>query len=128
MADKLRGGEGAKSFSVRAVLTGLFLAACVILAGSALVGLLYSLTEWESLQKTVYSFNYISVAVGGVLAGRWAQKLGWIHGVAVAFLYMLILALIGGGRTDLLSLFFSWNTLLALGCGAIGGMIGVNTH
>ena len=113
---------------MRAVLTGLFLPACVILAGSALVGLLYSLTEWESLQNTVYSFNYISVAVGGVLAGRWAHKLGWIHGVAVAFLYMLILSLIGGGRTGLLSLFFSWNTLLALGCGAIGGMIGVNTH
>ncbi len=121
-------GKGGAAFSAAAVVWGTVLALGVMLAGSALVGLLYSLTEWESLPKVIYSFNYISAAVGGMLAARKAMRAGWLHGAVMGLLFMTIIASLSGDPADMASRLFSWKMLAILACGALGGMIGVNSR
>ncbi|HHW09542.1 MAG TPA: TIGR04086 family membrane protein [Firmicutes bacterium] len=132
MGDKRNGGNKATageslSCSLSAVFQGVALALAVTLAGSLLLGLIYTLSDWHALPKQVFFFNYFSVTIGGILAGKAAGRLGWLHGVVTALFYMVLAALITSGAENITSRFFSGSMLLACVFGAIGGMIGVNT-
>ncbi len=70
----------------------------------------------------------ISVLYGAVFAAKKAGEKGWLMGILVAAAYMLILYLVkvfGGGSTAI-GMREITRTVLALGIGALSGMLGIN--
>lgn len=116
--------------TILALTQGLLLSVLVTMLGSGLCGLVISLTNWEGTSAALQSINYLSIAVGGLLAGRLAGKTGWMHGGLVGLLYMLVanMLLSGEGIAGLGVAVFSLRLLAGFLAGAIGGMLGVNTR
>jgi len=70
----------------------------------------------------------VSVLYGSVFAAKKAGEKGWLMGLLVAVTYMLVLYLVkvvGGGSTDI-GMREVTRTALALGIGALSGMLGIN--
>jgi len=65
---------------------------------------------------------------GSLFAAKKAGEKGWLMGLMVAVTYMLVLYLVkvvGGGSTDI-GMREVTRTALALGIGALSGMLGIN--
>jgi len=70
----------------------------------------------------------ISVLYGSIFAAKKAGEKGWLMGIMVAAAYMLVLYLVkvvGGGDTDIGTREII-RAALALGIGALSGMLGIN--
>jgi len=70
----------------------------------------------------------VSVLYGSIFAAKKAGEKGWLMGIMVAVTYMLVLYLVkvvGGGSTDI-GMREVIRTALALGIGALSGMLGIN--
>ncbi len=70
----------------------------------------------------------ISVLYGAIFAAKKAGEKGWLMGLLVAATYMLVLYLVkvfGGGSTAI-GMREVVRTALALGIGALSGMLGIN--
>ncbi len=70
----------------------------------------------------------ISVLYGAIFAAKKAGEKGWLMGLLVAATYMLVLYLVkvfGGGSTAI-GMREVVRTVLALGIGALSGMLGIN--
>lgn len=70
----------------------------------------------------------ISIIYSAIYATKKICKRGWINGIIVAVLYMLILYIVSmvAGRDAALSLKDLWRVLLAVATGALSGMLGIN--
>lgn len=131
MQDDERRGGGARpqnGFSARAVASGTLLSVVATFLGGLVIGLVVSLTHWSEAPRSLLSFGYLSIAVGGVLAGKIARRTGWLHGGLVGIAYMVITALLpGDGALEALtSVRFITGASLGFVVGAVGGMLGVN--
>lgn len=70
----------------------------------------------------------IGALVGGFLAGRRAQGVGWLHGMLAGIALVLSIAAVAGVTTALPTL--AWILQVggvATGAGLLGGILGVNT-
>lgn len=123
------GGANGRPFRATIVLQGVGFAFAASLAASVVVGLLIAWTPaWDAPDALLKTLNVLAVASGGVYAGRKARRLGWLHGAASGFIYILLV-------TWMVSPEFSWaqlataawlqDALLACGAGALGGVVGV---
>lgn len=96
---------------------------------AVLLGLAVSLTEWEGIDGGLQGFSYVSVALGGMLAGRHGRRLGWFHGGLVGLAYYIIASLFfKGGFTLAQAASAQWlvGALFSVLAGAFGGVLGVN--
>ena len=109
---------------------GVFRAAILTL----IILVIYSIiTTYIPASMKVTSVFYIvitlvSVLYGSVFAAKKAGEKGWLMGLMVAVTYMLVLYLVkvaGGGSTDI-GMREVTRTALALGIGALSGMLGIN--
>ena len=109
---------------------GVFRAAILTL----IILVIYSIiTTYIPASMKVTSVFYIvitlvSVLYGSVFAAKKAGEKGWLMGLLVAVTYMLVLYLVkvvGGGSTDI-GMREVTRTALALGIGALSGMLGIN--
>jgi len=109
---------------------GVFRAAILTL----IILVIYSIiTTYVPASMKVTSVFYIvitlvSVLYGSVFAAKKAGEKGWLMGLLVAVTYMLVLYLVkvvGGGSTDI-GMREVTRTALALGIGALSGMLGIN--
>lgn len=81
------------------------------------------------LLKPVYLYGiYFVILIGGGLAGHRLRGHGWFIGIVFAVVFLILASLIAPvwSRTGLPASVFILRSLIALGVGAIGGMIGVN--
>jgi len=109
---------------------GVFRAAILTL----IVLVIYSaITSYMPASMRVTSVFYIvltlvSVLYGSLFAAKKAGEKGWLMGIIVAATYMLVLYLIkvvGGGETAI-GMREVIRASLALGIGALSGMLGIN--
>ena len=109
---------------------GVFRAAILTL----IVLVIYSIiTTYLPASMKVTSVFYIiitlvSVLYGSVFAAKKAGEKGWLMGILVAITYMLVLYLVkvfGGGSTAI-GMREVIRIALALGVGALSGMLGIN--
>ena len=70
----------------------------------------------------------VSVLYGAVFAAKKAGEKGWLLGILVAATYMLVLYLVKvfGGGDAAIGMREIVRTVLALGIGALSGMLGIN--
>ena len=120
--------ENKKKYSFAA--EGVFRAAILTL----IILVIYSIiTTYLPASMKVTSIVYIvitlvSVFYGSVFAARKAGEKGWLMGIMVAATYMLVLYLVkvfGGGSTAI-GMREVVRAALALGTGALSGMLGIN--
>lgn len=128
-----RGGVGESRsparFSIGAVLGGAFLGFLITFAGAVLVGLAVSLTPWEGISADLHWFSYVSIAIGGMLAGKRSQRVGWLHGGAVGLIYFVVASILFQGDFawgDLLSTAWLARAFWSFAAGALGGALGIN--
>ncbi len=71
----------------------------------------------------------LSIAFGGFRAARYAGMYGLINGAVFGLIYILIVYIIGtiADRTVSFSVSSLMAFLISIGCGAFGGIVGVNT-
>ena len=109
---------------------GVFRAAILTL----IVLVIYSIiTTYLPASTKVTSVFYIvitlvSVLYGAVFAAKKAGEKGWLMGILVGATYMLILYLVKvfGGGSAAIGMREVIRTALALGIGALSGMLGIN--
>lgn len=128
-----RGGVGESRsparFSIGAVIGGAFLGFAVTFAGAVLMGLAVSLTAWEGFAADLHWFSYVSIAIGGMLAGKRSRRVGWLHGGLVGVLYFAVSASLfqsGFAWGDLLTAQWLTRAFWSFAAGALGGALGVN--
>ncbi len=128
-----RGGAGESGssarFSIGAVLGGTFLGFAITFAGAVLMGLAVSLTAWEGFDADVPWFGYISIAIGGMLAGKRSGRVGWLHGGLVGLIYFAVSATLfqsGFSWGDVATSYWLTRALWSFGAGALGGALGIN--
>lgn len=123
---------GGSGLSVRALVSGVLISIAVTVICGILTGLVAAVTEWEGPPpRSLRYFNYFSVAIGGLLAGRIAGRIGWLHGAVVGVGYMALIGLLAGrgaaaGHTGGVTL--AGQLLSGFVVGVVGGMLGVNTR
>jgi putative membrane protein (TIGR04086 family) len=81
----------------------------------------------SALSVCILITTMISIMYGCIYATRKINSKGWLIGIFVALLYMVILyivAMIWG--KDALAVKDLWRLLLALAIGALSGMLGIN--
>ena len=71
----------------------------------------------------------LSIAFGGFRAARYAGMYGLINGAVFGLIYIFIVYIIGtiADRTVSFSVASLMAFLISIGCGAFGGIVGVNT-
>lgn len=130
----MRGLEDARKspplFNLRAVLAGALASLLGSAAVAAVTALLVYLTPLSEgyLSLALYYAGFLVILVGGVVSGRSARRLGWLHGgmagfAAAATALLLLGVFFPGG---LVTGEVVRQAALAFLAGAIGGMIGVN--
>lgn len=80
-----------------------------------------------ALSACILIISMISIVYGCIYATRKINSKGWLVGIMVALLYMIVLyiaAIIWG--KDGLAVKDLWRILLALATGALSGMLGIN--
>jgi putative membrane protein (TIGR04086 family) len=81
----------------------------------------------SALSVCILLTSMISIMYGCIYATRKINSKGWLVGIMVALLYMMLLyivALVLG--KDGLSVKDGWRLLLAIATGALSGMLGIN--
>lgn len=117
-------------FNLRAVLAGALASLVLSAALAAVTALSVYLTPLSEgyLSLALYYGGFLVILAGGIVSGRAASRLGWLHGGMAGFAAAAVALL-------LLGVFFPGGLLtgevvrqagLAFLAGAIGGMIGVN--
>ena len=118
------------SINVKAIVAGIlvtFFLTLLVSGGLALTVYLTNVTESQVVMILYYS-GMLTLAIGGGLAARWANNLGWVHGGLSGVLYVILATLVG--------MFFfpggyafanvAQRVLAGFFLGALGGIIGIN--
>jgi putative membrane protein (TIGR04086 family) len=80
------------------------------------------------LSVSILVTTMISIIYGTIYATRKINSKGWIIGILVALLYMIMIYITSAvlGSRDSLAIKDLWRLLLALAAGALSGMLGIN--
>ncbi|MFD0714002.1 TIGR04086 family membrane protein [Paenibacillus sp. GCM10027626] len=112
------------------MLSGIIYAAIWLALGAITLSILLkwgSLREEQLLSSSLIVHGLAALA-GGFVSGRRSGKKGWYYGGLLGLIYGLLVLLVGFLASNAS---FTSHTLTMIGaaltCGALGGMIGVNT-
>jgi len=114
---------------LRPVLLGGIVGAIVILL--VLAGLAWLITQKDVPQSAYTPLAVVAAAVGalagGIVAARSAGEKGWLAGLCTGILLFLAILIAGGFAMlrDLQASYLLVKIAVMLGCGTVGGMIGV---
>ncbi|WP_051931586.1 TIGR04086 family membrane protein [Clostridium sp. KNHs214] len=112
------------------MLKGLIRACIVTLLGMIVFSIINFLFPASEGFRSIFILiiTLISIMYGAVYASRKSRKNGWIIGIALAFMYMLIFYLISvvAGRETALAANDYIRIALALLVGTLSGMLGIN--
>lgn len=111
------------------ILTGLAYSLVIMAAATVVTSLLYKFTglKESTMGTSVYIIHSLSLFIGGLAAGRKAEKKGWYYGGLMGIVYSILITLIGFLSYD--AAFTAYTSILfglSFVAGAFGGMIGVN--
>ena len=113
------------------ILSGLLYAFIIMSIAAVITSLILMLTDQkeDALPAYAYIIHTISLCLGGWVAGRKAEMKGWYYGGILGLVYSVIIIMIGflgfEKGYDLNTILFSAASFFI---GALGGIIGVNTH
>lgn len=121
--------EGIKknySYIGRGVFRGCIITTILIVA-IALISGFADLSE-SIISLCILIVTMASIIYGAIYATKKIRNKGWLVGISVALIYILIIyiASLVAGRDAVLSMRDFWRTLLALAVGALSGMLGIN--
>ncbi|GLC28633.1 TIGR04086 family membrane protein [Clostridium omnivorum] len=121
--------EGIKknySYIGRGVLRG-----CIIT--TILIVVMALISSFSNLNQNIISLCILiitmaSIVYGAIYATKKIRNKGWLVGLSVALIYILIiyLASLVAGRDAALSIRDLWRSLLGLAVGCLSGMLGIN--
>lgn len=108
------------------VVRSFFLTLILLLIYAVVTSFVDTNTKFDSAYKVV--ITALGVMYGTLYAVRKIRKRGWLIGLIIAFLYMLVIYILSviSGRGFTISSFSMIRIILALGVGALSGMLGVN--
>jgi len=118
------------ALNLKAIIAGILVTFFLTLLVSGALALTVYLTDITENQvaAALYYAGILTLAVGGGLAARWADAMGWLHGGLVGAIYVILATLIGmfffpGGYvlTQVTK-----RVLAGFFVGALGGIIGIN--
>lgn len=109
------------------VLRGFFLTLVLILILSAIASFATVSSGIRSICMVV--FTCLSVIYGAVYSTKKIRQKGWIVGIAVGLLYIVIIylvSIIAGSREAALTMGDLFRVVLAILVGSLSGMLGIN--
>jgi putative membrane protein (TIGR04086 family) len=118
------------SINLRAIIAGILATFFLTLLISGCLALTIYLTTITEQQVTLilYYSGMLTLAVGGGLAARWADTLGWVHGGLAGAVYVILATMVGmyffPGGYALMSIV--QRVLAGFFIAALGGIIGIN--
>ncbi|MBU5590977.1 TIGR04086 family membrane protein [Clostridium sp. MSJ-4] len=71
----------------------------------------------------------LSIVFGAIYVAKANEKKGWISGVMLALVYMILIMLISGtmrGFSEIMDIYALYRMIIALAVGALSGMLGIN--
>lgn len=100
---------------------------------AVLIAIMAVITNFANINPSITSvailiITMVSIIYGAIYATKKIRKKGWVVGILVAALYIIILyiASLIAGRESVLAVRDLWRGLLALAVGALSGMLGIN--
>lgn len=114
---------------VWSIVRGIVSSAVVAMCGAILVSLVQLIGGWNIEEAGVFQiFSYLSMATGGFMAARMAQRNGWFVGGLVGVLFILAIHWVTSGSIALPDMNRDIVVRFGIGfiAGAAGGVLGVN--
>ncbi|HYE80769.1 MAG TPA: TIGR04086 family membrane protein [Clostridia bacterium] len=97
-----------------------------------LYALILSFTSMSdsSMNITVQIIMILSIVVSSIFGGKKIARRGWLFGIVLGFVFMLMLVPLnmGFGQSFSLDKYFAAKMLMGSSVGLIGGIIGVNLN
>ncbi|MCY6370463.1 TIGR04086 family membrane protein [Clostridium ganghwense] len=117
-SDVIRIGEG--------VVRSFFLTLILLLVYAIITSFVDTNAKFDSIYKVV--ITALGVMYGAIYAVRKINRRGWLIGLIVGMLYMIVIYLVSvlNGRGLALSSFSILRIILALAVGTLSGMLGIN--
>lgn len=117
-SDLMRIGEG--------VIRSFFLTLSLLLIYAVITSFVDTNAKFDSIYKVV--ITALGVMYGAVYAARKINRRGWLIGLIVGLLYMIVIYLVSivSGRGLILSNFSILRIILAIIVGTLSGMLGIN--
>lgn len=117
-SDLIRVGEG--------VVRSFFLTLALLLIYAVITSFIDTNAKLDSIYKVV--ITALGVMYGAIYAARKINRRGWLIGLIVGLLYMIVIYLVSvlNGRGLALSNFSILRIILALVVGTLSGMLGIN--
>lgn len=117
-SDLMRIGEG--------VIRSFFLTLSLLLIYAVITSFVDTNVKLDSIYKVV--ITALGVMYGAVYAARKINRRGWLIGLIVGLLYMIVIYLVSvvSGRGLVLSNFSILRIILAIIVGTLSGMLGIN--
>ncbi|WMJ81267.1 TIGR04086 family membrane protein [Clostridium sp. MB40-C1] len=108
------------------VVRSFFLTLGLLLIYAVITSFIDTNAKFDSVYKVV--ITALGVMYGTMYAVKKINKRGWLVGLVVALIYMIIIYLVSvlNGRGFALTNFSILRIVLALGVGTLSGMLGVN--
>lgn len=115
-------------FNPRALITGtVFTLTASIITAGVVAALVYTTSVTETyLSLALYSMGLLTLALGGTVAARKAECLGWLHGGLTALISATLILIGIAFASDVSADEVIRLALFAFLAGVIGGIIGVN--
>jgi len=111
------------------LLSGLVYSMIFMLIGTFMISLLMMATNIQETSLFGYTMSVHGVAmfIGGIVSGRRSGTRGWYNGGMLGVFYCVIVSMIGFLAYDAgLTMETLYLLGLTFGCGALGGMLGIN--
>lgn len=119
-----------RTLQITAILKGLVACFACLIILSLILGFIISLNDSlgdDLMNRVLMIINYTAIFIGGVMAARWAQTKGWLHGGLVGLIYMLIVIFIGSKYVQVAMGFeVLLRVISGFLTGVLGGVLGVN--
>jgi len=111
------------------LITGLTYSLIWLAVGALILSLLLQFTGFRESALAIisYAVHGFATLIGGLTAGKRTEAKGWYQGSTLGVIYGLIVMLISFLASNISPSLDSLLQLLTMvGCGTLGGMIGVN--
>ncbi|MCY6353920.1 TIGR04086 family membrane protein [Clostridium sp. ZS2-4] len=117
-SDLLRIGEG--------VIRSFFFTLALLLIYAVITSFIDTNAKFDSIYKVV--ITALGVMYGAIYAAKKINRRGWLIGLIIGILYMIVIYLVSvlNGRGLALSHFSILRIILALVVGTLSGMLGIN--
>ncbi len=121
-----RGGQ-AGLLKPAAILAGVVwaLTSTVFLCAALMLWVFMTVHEVYHFSALIMAGVWLGALLGGTVGGRMAGYLGWLHGVAVGFIYYLAVMLLLAVWNTGLPVWFGYGIVVII-LAAVGGIFGVN--